>query len=183
MAQALVRLHKQFDELLIERFCEGIEITVGVLESIEPDSDAAVPSRLGALEVPGSVSSRSPVRGFQPHALPPIWIKPATDFYDFDAKYTRDDTQYIFDGDQMGLEPHELEGLGVLAVEVFEDLGCRHMARVDFILDANHRAWVLEANTIPGFTSHSLLPMAAGYAGIELPALCDRLVQLAAADQ
>ena len=58
-------------------------------------------------------------------------------------------------------------------------LGCRDLSRVDFIVDDADRPWILEINTIPGFTRHSLLPMAAGQAGMSLPQLYDRLVRLA----
>jgi len=88
----------------------------------------------------------------------------------------------VLDQERIGLSPREIEGLGVLAVEAFALLGCRHLARVDFIVDESHRPWILEVNTIPGFTSHSLLPMAAAHAGIALPRLVDRLVRLAAAE-
>lgn len=149
---ALANLFTRHEELLAERFSGGIELTISVLHPLEGD---------------------------EPYALPPICIKPTTEYYDYEAKYTRDDTQYLFDRESMGLEARELEGLGVLAVETFNDLGCRHMARVDFIVDENHRPWILEVNTIPGFTSHSLLPMAANHAGMPMPALVDHLVQLA----
>lgn len=152
---ALRDLRTRHSHLMIEQFCKGMEITVGVLA-----------------DEPG----RGPV---QHHALPPIRIVPATEFYTYEAKYTRDDTQYLLDPAKIGLTPAELEGLGVLAVSAFEALGCRHMSRVDFIVDDEKRPWILEVNTIPGFTSHSLLPMAAGHAGIKLPALVDRLVRLA----
>ncbi len=153
--KALADLFTRQESLLVERFSGGVEITVGVLESLD---------------------------GGEPFALPPIYIKPATAFYDYDAKYKRNDTQYIFDHEAMGLEPREVEGLGVLAVETFRELECRHMARVDFIVDENHRPWILEVNTIPGFTDHSLLPMAANQAGMPMPKLVDHLVRLAARD-
>ncbi len=153
-AAALGDLRTRHSHLMIEKFCKGMEITVGVLE----DGPAAF------------------------HALPPIRIVPATEFYTYEAKYTRDDTQYLLDPAKIGLTPAELEGLGVLAVSAFEALGCRHMSRVDFIVDDERRPWILEVNTIPGFTSHSLLPMAAGHAGIDLPMLVDRLVRLAVHD-
>lgn len=178
----LARLLRDFDELLVEKFCAGMEITIGVLQLPEDQPTDSTPgnapgsARAGS--APGAASSVPPAA----HALPPIRIVPATEFYDYDAKYDRDDTQYVLEQEQLGLSPREIEGLGVLAVEAFELLGCRHMARVDFIVDEAHRPWILEVNTIPGFTSHSLLPMAAAHAGIALPRLVDRLVRLAVAD-
>ncbi len=108
--------------------------------------------------------------------LPPIWVRPATAFYDYDAKYTRDDTRYEFDLDEPPEVVAELRRVSERCVAL---LGVRHLCRVDFMLDAAGVPWVIEVNTMPGFTDHSLLPMAARRAGMEMPALCDRLVRLA----
>ena len=110
-------------------------------------------------------------------ALPPIQIIPATPFYDYNAKYIRDDTRYLFDID---LPTNVLQQVCDLALRTHRALSCRHMGRIDFIVDKQHRPWILEINTIPGFTTHSLLPMAAAKAGIPMPQLVDRLVRLAA---
>ena len=160
---ATADLFTRHPQLLVEQFCPGREITVGVLDRDPDDPNAD--------------------RG--PHALPPIHIVPAAASYDYEAKYTRDDTRYVMDPGAMGLTMREYEGLGVLAVEVFKLCGCRHMSRIDFIIEGEpgqHNAWLLEVNTIPGFTSHSLLPKAAAHAGIPLPKLVDRLVRLAIAE-
>ncbi|MBT7170404.1 MAG: D-alanine--D-alanine ligase, partial [Phycisphaerales bacterium] len=61
----------------------------------------------------------------------------------------------------------------------FDALGCRDLARVDFMLDEDGNHWLLEINTIPGFTSHSLVPMAAARSGIEFDDLVDRLAHMA----
>lgn len=108
--------------------------------------------------------------------LPPIKIVPAAAFYDFQAKYDRDDTRYDFD---TGLSAATLETLGHHALVVYQALDCRHLARVDFIVDEGERPWFLEINTLPGFTDHSLLPKAAAKAGYDMPRLCDKLVRLA----
>lgn len=109
-------------------------------------------------------------------ALPLIEILPAADFYDFDAKYDRNDTQYAFDPD---LPAGLAEQLTEDALKLYDGLGCEHVGRVDFIVDDAGRRWILEINTMPGFTDHSLLPKAAARAGMPMPALCDRLVRLA----
>ena len=108
--------------------------------------------------------------------LPPIEIIPAQPFYDYEAKYDRDDTRYSFDID---LPAGTVERMKRHAWAVFEGIGCRHLGRVDFLVDAAGEPWFLEVNTMPGFTDHSLLPMAARRAGMDMPALCDRLVRLA----
>ena len=95
--------------------------------------------------------------------LPIIKIVPATDFYDYEAKYLRDDTQYLC---PCGLpEAREME-LRSQALEAFRALGCRGWGRVDFLMDDAGRAYLLEVNTSPGMTDHSLVPMAARVAGI-----------------
>jgi D-alanine-D-alanine ligase len=106
-------------------------------------------------------------------------ILPAAAFYDYQAKYSRDDTRYEFD---TGLPQDTLATLGRYAQAMFQAVGCRHLARVDFIIDTAGKPWFLEINTLPGFTDHSLLPKAAAQAGLEMPALCNRLVQLAMQD-
>ena len=108
------------------------------------------------------------------NALPIIEIIPPSDLqtYDFEAKYERDDTQFI-------LEPDLPQNTCVAwALDLYEKMGIRAIARVDFILNESG-AWLLELNTMPGFTEHSLVPMAARHAGIEMPELCSMLVESA----
>lgn len=112
--------------------------------------------------------------------LPVLQIRPVAGFYDYQAKYDRDDTDYRFEID---LPDALLTQIQQHALTVFETLDCRHLSRVDFLVDAEHRPWFLEINTMPGFTGHSLLPMAARRAGIETPELVHRLVQLALNDK
>lgn len=97
-------------------------------------------------------------------ALPVIRIVPATEFYDFDAKYLRDDTEYRIPS---GLAAEQEAEMQALALRAFEVLDGRGWGRVDLMLDAAGKAWCLEANTAPGMTDHSLVPMAARAAGIE----------------
>jgi len=111
-------------------------------------------------------------------ALPPIHIISSTDFYDYEAKYKREDTQYRFD---IELPQSVLEQVSALALKAHRVLGCRHLSRVDIIVDDDSQPWVLEVNTIPGFTSHSLVPKAAARAGIAWPQLVDRLARMAMA--
>ena len=111
--------------------------------------------------------------------LPPIWIKPADGHYTFDAKYQRDDTQYLFDLELPEAVVDQIKGY---ALAVFNGIGARHLSRVDFIVDAQNKPWFLEINTLPGFTDHSLLPKAAAKIGYDMPHLCDMLVRLAIKD-
>jgi len=114
--------------------------------------------------------------GSQLSALPSIRIVPATEFYDYEAKYFRDDTRYLCPS---GLTPEGEAEMRELALRGFQTLGCRGWARVDFLLDAAGRPFLLETNTAPGMTDHSLVPMAARASGLEFPDLCVRILELA----
>ncbi|MEO8410190.1 MAG: D-alanine--D-alanine ligase [Propionivibrio sp.] len=109
-------------------------------------------------------------------ALPTIKIEPATDFYDYDAKYFRDDTRYHCPCD---LSPARELALRAQALEAFYVLGCRGWGRVDFLMDDDGKAYLLEANTAPGMTDHSLVPMAARAAGVSYDELVVRVLALA----
>ena len=106
--------------------------------------------------------------------LPAIKIETNREFYDWQAKYEDDDTRYLFDADVPRPIVENIERTGLNACEA---LGTKGLARVDLRVDANHQPWVLEVNTIPGFTDHSLLPKAAARQGIDFPTLCDRIVR------
>ncbi len=109
-------------------------------------------------------------------ALPSIRIVPATDFYDYEAKYFRDDTRYDCPSD---LGAADEAAMRALALRAFQALGCRGWARIDFLRDDDGRPYLLEANTAPGMTDHSLVPMAARAAGIDFASLCVRILELA----
>ena len=110
-------------------------------------------------------------------ALPVLEIVPAREFYDYTAKYADGSgTQYRFD---LGLAEATVRAAEAASLASYRALGCRDMLRVDFILDDAGQAWMLEVNTIPGFTGHSLLPMAAARAGVSFDRLVGRLVELA----
>jgi len=150
LRDSLERLRKH-PVLLVERFIGGKEFAVGVRDS-----------------------------GSGMETLPAIYIVPAGNFFDYASKYNRDDTQYVLDPLEMGLADPAgtVAELSRLALEASGVLGCRHMSRVDFIVDHQGRPWILEVNTIPGFTEHSLLPMAAARVGLPMPVLVDRLARL-----
>jgi D-alanine-D-alanine ligase len=109
-------------------------------------------------------------------ALPIIKIEPATAFYDYEAKYTRDDTRYLCPAGLPAATEQHLRGE---ALRAFRILGGRGWGRVDFLMDADGRAYFLEANTAPGMTDHSLVPMAARAAGIDYDELVVRVLALA----
>jgi len=110
-------------------------------------------------------------------ALPLIEVIPGREFYDYTAKYADGaGTRYSF---KHGLDAVKEGCLLDLALQAHRRIGCDDMSRVDFILDDAGKAWLLEINTIPGFTSHSLLPMAGAKVGLDFSGLVDRIVRLA----
>lgn len=111
-------------------------------------------------------------------ALPLIHIDTDRQFFDFHAKYEDDETQYRFN-DRVSDEA--AARLTKAATDACRIVGTRGVARVDLILDRNDCPWVLELNTIPGFTDHSLVPKAANEVGISFGELCERCLQSALA--
>ncbi len=108
--------------------------------------------------------------------LPLIEVKTQRDFYDYQAKYHDDRTEYLFDTITNAAVEANIKAAGL---DCFGALGCRDFARVDFILSDDAVAYALEANSIPGLTSHSLLPKAAEKAGLSMSNLCLRIVEAA----
>lgn len=111
--------------------------------------------------------------------LPIIKIVPATEWYDYEAKYNRDDTQYLC---PCGLPEAKEMQIRAQALEAFRMLGGRGWGRVDFLMDEDGNHYFLEVNTAPGMTDHSLVPMGARVAGMDYPALVRRVLELAAND-
>lgn len=101
-------------------------------------------------------------------ALPVIRLQTPHEFYDFDAKYQSSDTQYHFDH---GLSEAQVEQLQQLAVTAFDMVGCAGWGRVDVMLDNQRGFQILEVNTLPGMTDHSLVPMAAKEDGVSFEEL------------
>lgn len=109
----------------------------------------------------------------QDKPLPAIGLSTDHVFYDYDAKYLADDTRYQI---PCGLEPDSELKLQHLALEAFRVLGCRTWGRVDIMQDRSGDFWLLEVNTVPGMTDHSLVPMSARAAGISFEELVVRIL-------
>jgi D-alanine-D-alanine ligase len=105
-------------------------------------------------------------------ALPTIRIVPAGEYYDYHAKYVADDTQYICPGLEGAAEADMRE----LALRAFEAVGCSGWGRVDLMRDPSGHNYLLEVNTAPGMTSHSLVPKAASAIGIGFEELVWRIL-------
>jgi len=110
-------------------------------------------------------------------AMPVVEIRPEGGAYDYRAKYVPGRTRYLTPAPLPARCTHEAQAM---ALAVFHALGARGFGRIDFRMDPRNRLFVLELNTIPGFTETSLLPKAAAAAGMDFPALCERILNLAA---
>jgi D-alanine-D-alanine ligase len=110
----------------------------------------------------------------QGRALPSIRIETPKKFYDYEAKYLRDDTKYLCPS---GLSNPAEQHLGNLALAAFDAIGAEGWGRVDFMMDATGRPLLLEINTVPGMTDHSLVPMAARALGIDFDDLVWRVLE------
>lgn len=104
--------------------------------------------------------------------LSPIRITTNREFFDYQAKYVGNDAQHHFD---LNLPNSVVEHIKETARMAHLTIGCRDLSRLDFIVDDQHNPWLLEINTLPGFTPKSLLPEAAGHDGIPFARLVDRL--------
>jgi D-alanine-D-alanine ligase len=144
-SKAIRQVLSRHESALVEKFIDGIELTVGLLE-----------------EKP----------------LAPIRIVPKREFFDYEAKYRATDTEHRFD---TGLPIEVVENCRELARRASAAIGARDLARIDIMLDSTNHPFLLEINTLPGFTPRSLLPEAAKHAGIDFGPLVDRLVRRAAA--
>jgi len=111
-------------------------------------------------------------------ALPSIHIVPKGEFYDYHAKYVAEDTQYLCPG----LQGEAEQDMRALALTAFHAAGAAGWGRVDVMRDRDGRNWLLEVNTTPGMTSHSLVPKAARAVGIDFADLCWRILETSLGD-
>lgn len=150
LATTLAKILPLAGTVMAERFVDGTELTVSVLEA--PDTGAPV-------------------------ALPLIEIRPRVSaWFDYQAKYEVGGSEEICPAPVSAALTRRVQEIGL---EAHRALGCRGMSRTDVIVDRDGTPWVIETNTIPGFTKTSLLPQAAAAAGISYPALVDRLLRRA----
>lgn len=167
--------------LIVKPACEGSSVGVSRVHD-----DAGLESAVAlAARYPGELLVEQLVEGgeytigvLDGRALASIRIVPAGEWYDYNAKYVAEDTQYICPGlDEAG----EAEARDQ-AERAFAALDLRGWARVDFMRDRDGRNWLLEANTAPGMTSHSLMPKSAAACGVDFEALCWRILESSVAE-
>ena len=106
--------------------------------------------------------------------LPSIRIESNAEFYDYEAKYFSDQTQYLCPSELSESREQELQ---TLSMQAFDSLGCRGWGRVDVMVDDQGQFQLLEVNTVPGMTSHSLVPMAAKAAGLSFDQLVASIIE------
>lgn len=139
------------DEVLVEEFVRGREMTVGVIDG---------------------------------EALPVIEIVTKTGWYGYEEKYLSDETRYLFYGDDPAsvIPRCPPEKIRETAVAAYRALGCRGVTRVDLLVSPLGRCTVLELNTSPGFTAHSLVPKAGMKTGLTFAGVCERILDTARHD-
>ncbi len=176
-AQSLTMPFTAFEPpVIVKPVADGSSIGIDICETMESLHDAvAQVSQTGdrVLIEKCLVGPEVTVGILGDTPLPIIQIKPAKGFYDYDAKYNREDTAYLFDPEFDGDTYRQVQEI---AIQAFRALGCRDYGRVDLIVDEATGPQLLEINTIPGFTPHSLLPKSAAHEGIEFDQLVSRLV-------
>jgi len=168
--------HKIGLPVIVKPACEGS--SVGVSRCFK---DADLPAAVDlAARYAGSLLVEQMIEGDEltvavlgADALPSIRIVPAGEYYDYHAKYIADDTQYICPGASGAAE----QELGSLALAAFFAADCSGWGRIDFMRDRAGKPWLLEVNTSPGMTSHSLVPKAARQRGIEFDELVWRVLE------
>jgi D-alanine-D-alanine ligase len=165
--------------LVVKPSCEGSSVGVSIVKT-----DAQLPAALReAQRLHGVVLLEEYVKGreinvgvLDDEALGEVEIRPATEFYDYEAKYLRSDTQYLAPAPVTDGERRMLHDL---AARAHKALGCAGATRVDLILTAEGRAVCLEINTLPGMTEKSLLPKIAAQRGMDYATLVERVLATA----
>lgn len=178
--QALERLSLP---LIIKPVLEGSSIGMSKVEREEE----LIPAWQKAQQCGGTVIAERWIEGdeytsamLDDQVLPMIKLKTSHKFYDYDAKYEASDTQYIC---PCGLPEEQEADFAVLAAQAFNAVGASSWGRVDFMVDEDGQPWLIEVNTVPGMTSHSLVPMAAKQAGLSFEELVVKILSMAKCEQ
>ncbi|HUS74025.1 MAG TPA: D-alanine--D-alanine ligase [Sedimentisphaerales bacterium] len=155
--------------------------TIGVSRADDPKSALAAArqclSKFGDCMIEEFIPGRDITVGILCNqALPIIELRTQTGFYDYQAKYLDEKTQFLFDTIE---QPALKAKVKAAALDCFNVLGCRHFARVDFRLGNDEVPYALEVNTIPGFTTRSDLPKAAAKTGLSMSDLCTKIIEAA----
>lgn len=154
-ANAIRAAFEKSQKIIVEEFISGREATAGIVDNF---------------------------RDQKFYQLPPIEIVPPkkNGFYDYHAKYISDDTGYVCPGNFSDEEKNEIKKMAEIA---HKKLGLRHYSRSDFIVNPRRGIYFLETNTLPGMTTHSLIPKSLAAVGCPLPEFLDHIIKLALADR
>jgi D-alanine-D-alanine ligase len=177
--QLEIRLKSLTDEYVVKPIREGSSVGVRIVTDVQEVISTAEQTlkEFGDCMIEQFIPGKEITVGIlEEKTLPIIEIRSKSGFYDYQAKYIDEQTQYLFD---TITQPALITQIEQDAMDCFCALGCRHFARVDFILSDEPIAYALEINTIPGFTTHSLLPKAAAKAGLTMSDLCSKIVEAA----
>lgn len=169
---------ERFGRVFVKPACEGSSIGMNFADNAGDLQQAFAVASEYAGEVLAEQFIDGPeytVAVLGDRALPSICLETDNAFYDYEAKYVSDDTRYLLPS---GLTASEEAEVATLSLRAFQSVGCSVWGRVDLMRDAGGQFYVLEVNTVPGMTAHSLVPMAARAAGLEIPALVEQIVAL-----
>ncbi len=167
------------DRYVVKPVSQGSSVGVQILSDPDalPDAARQCAAQYGDCMIETFISGREITVGILDDTpLPVLEIRPKQTFYDFCAKYEDNSTEFLFDTIRDQTLVQTIQRIGLQSHRV---LGCRHFSRVDLILTPDGGLFVLEVNTLPGFTSHSLLPMAAGRIGLSPDQLCMKILRAA----
>jgi len=179
ISQLEIQLKSLADGYVVKPIREGSSVGVRIVTDVQEVIRAAEQTlkEFGDCMIEQFVPGKEITVGIlEEQTLPIIEIRSKTGFYDYQAKYIDEQTEYLFD---TITQPALITQIEQDAMDCFRALGCRHFARIDFILSDEPIAYALEINTIPGFTTHSLLPKAAEKAGLTMSELCSKIVEAA----
>ena len=156
----IVKPSREGSSLGIHKVHNAEEFTAAVLEAQQHQGELMAEKWIDGKEYTVAVVNEQ--------ALPVIRLETTNEFYDFEAKYQSNDTQYLL---PCGLDTDTEAQLKAQAQRAFLATGAQGWGRVDVMIDEQGQSWFLEVNTVPGMTDHSLVPMAAAYSGVDFNAL------------
>ena len=166
-SKCVIKPNKQGSSIGFSIINDGKEIEDALQSVFEHDSVALIEDYIEGREITVSILDKQ--------ALPVIDIQPNHGIYDYRAKYTKGETQYICPAQIDSSLSIEIQNA---ALKVHQLLDCKVYSRVDFRLDKNNKFWLLEINTLPGMTETSLFPMAAKAVGLSFEDLIDKIIKL-----
>lgn len=163
--------------LMIKPVLEGSSIGISKVKTVQE----MLPAWQMAQACGGTIMAEKFIEGEEYTAtilgdevLPMIRLETHNDFYDYQAKYISNDTHYVC---PCGLSEETESGLGKLMKQAFDAVMAKNWGRVDFMIDQHNQPWLIEVNTVPGMTDHSLVPMAAKQAGYSFDELVMNILQ------